>query len=101
MGGGNSNKMEIMDTQAGEGNVTGTKSIIYLSNGLDLEEDHGLDLDERKRKRTGPLSKNAMDTDEGLPIINQGKNTGLSQDAVLSETDCIATSSSNLATLAR
>lgn len=74
------------------GNLNKSKEGITVSNnnGLDDAELDGLELEERKRKRIGPLEK--MDCER------VGKDSQL--DSMLSDSDCTETSNSFLAQLA-
>lgn len=65
--------------------------------GLDREENDGLNLEDRKRRRSGPQSNCVMDTNENIigPII---QNTELLTDADISTSDFSASSKQELAT---
>lgn len=72
---------------------------IQISNnyiGPDAEESSGLNIEDRKRRRSGPASNTVMDINDSSKIIK-----GTHTEAVLSEMDCSASSHHVLAKLAK
>lgn len=99
-GGENSNQPALTITQGGILNEAGPHSFIQITNGLFEEEDNGLDLEERKRKRTGPLSKGPMDTDDILLRGEHGNKLEQLKETVFSDADYTLSKKTDLATLA-
>ncbi|KAL8095281.1 hypothetical protein AgCh_036660 [Apium graveolens] len=64
--------------------------------GPEEEESSGLNIEDRKRRGSGPASNTAMNTNDSSKIIK-----GTHTEAVLSETDCSASSHHVLAKLAK
>lgn len=67
--------------------------------GLEQDELDGLNLEERKRKRTGPGASEELGMDE-VPVVEGINKENKNMDADLSGMDCSATSNNILATLA-
>lgn len=77
----------------------GSNRFERLQFGPEIEEDNGLMLEDRKR-RSGALINETMDTKGGLKTLEFTENTGLPQGAVFSDSDFSATTQKDLATLA-
>lgn len=65
--------------------------------GLEIEENVGLDIEDRKRRRSGPESKGVMDTDENMILLGYMKGIN-NTEAELSILDCAASTSKEMAT---
>lgn len=65
------------------------------------EEIIGLDVEDRKRRRSGPESKRVMDTDDVLANPESVNKVIVQHEAGLSNMDCSASSQQYLATLAQ
>lgn len=101
----NSQRRYFRDNMQGGVQKSGTKDMIENSNfpssnqiikfgiGPTEEELSGLNVNERKRTRSGPKDDEFMDT--------EGSNRGIHTDAILSNEDCVASQTNLLATLAK
>lgn len=98
-GGKNSKSSSLLITQGGISHGAGPKTLIQFTNGLEIEEDAGLDVEERKRKRIGPPTKATMDISDSLPSLEQIKNMEQYKEAVFSEQDYTGSNNNDLATL--
>lgn len=98
--GDNSKFVSVKNVSGGTSNGPEPIGLLQLTNGLAEEEDLGLDLDERKRKRTGPSSKSIMDTDDRMVSLGQGNNLQSLNEAVFSDGDYAASVKNDLAKLA-
>ncbi|KAL1834917.1 hypothetical protein ACET3Z_004568 [Daucus carota] len=99
--GGESSKHPLLRiTQGGNLNENGPNTFIQITNGLFEEEDDGMDLEERKRKRIGPITKGPMDTDDILLGGEIGNKPVQLKEAVFSEADYTISRKHDLATLA-
>lgn len=74
-------------------NFQAAKHIMGSANGPLNEELTGLNIEERKRRRSGPEDNNYMDTDGGIVTLFPG--------AVLSQVDCATPLPTDLAELAK
>lgn len=97
--GENSKLVPLRITQGGNSNVN-EPNFSLISNGLYIEEEVGLNIEERKRKRIGPISNTTMDTDDKLS--DKGRSDDLEQhkEALFSEIDYTVSNKNGLATLA-
>lgn len=86
--------------QSGSLIISGAQSFVQITNGLFEEEDIGLNIEDRKRQRIGPLSKGPMDTDDVILNEEQGNISIQLNEAVLSHIDCTISNKNDVATLA-
>lgn len=71
--------------------ATGPKTILTIYDGPDIGENIGLNIEDRKRRRSGPETKGTMDTEGGLKMIESGALSEVHQGAVFSVTDSTVT----------
>lgn len=95
-GGENSKTLSLRLSQGGRSDLSGPSSIAQLL----IKENDGLDLDERKRKRIGPISHITMDTDDRLPKGDRSIDLNQHKEAVFSDSDYAVSHENVLATLA-
>lgn len=100
LGGGISKIMSSKIVQIGNLISSGSQSFVQITNGLFEEEDVGLNIEDRKRQRTGPLSKGPMDTDDIILNEEQGNISIQLNKTVLSNIDCTISNKNDVATLA-
>lgn len=74
--------------------------ISKLDNGPEEDEPIGLNIDGRKRSRTGHVSQSTMDADGGLQFTSVDANENSLMEATLSRSDCVVSLQTNLAELA-
>lgn len=87
-------------TQGGNLIGNGPHSFVQITNGLYEKEDDGLDVEERKRKRTGPMSEVPMDSDDKLLGEEQGYMSVQLKETVFSDADYTISNINDVAMLA-
>lgn len=95
-----SNKLIIQNGQGGVIGNVGPSVFKCISNGLEMEEVDGLDIEDRKRRRSGSEIKGIMDVENVLSSNEYIDEVVLHLDAAISGKDFSATTNPVLATLA-
>lgn len=78
----------------------GLSKCTVFSNGLEIEENNGLEFENRKRMRSGTETNNIMDVEGVLSGKETHGDMSLNKETIFSESDYIVTTTSELATLA-
>lgn len=79
----------------------GPDNTVSFQHGPEVEEDIGLNLEDRKRRRSGPESKGPMDTEGEFKVIEFSEQNNTTQEAFFSDLDSAASSQFDLAKLAQ
>lgn len=95
-----SKKIVLAANQAIIDNRLGPANYMQLADGLEAQENDGLDIEDRKRRRSGLESNTVMDVEGAFSKSDNEGRLRLQQDTVFSDVDYTVTSNNSLATLA-
>lgn len=96
----NSKKLILAANQAIIDNKMGPTNYMQLADGLEAQENDGLDIEDRKRRRRGLESNTVMDVEGAFSKSDNEGRLRLQQDTVFSDVDYTVTTNNSLATLA-
>lgn len=98
--GENQNKLIMINNRLYDGPRIGPSTYLDLSDRLGEDEDVGLEIEDKKRRRSGSTSRSTMDVEGVLQSTESKEGDKSKQVTVFSETDYTATENKNLAKLA-
>ncbi|KAK1365679.1 hypothetical protein POM88_041240 [Heracleum sosnowskyi] len=95
------NKSNLLITNDGMGSGSGQKLITNVNTGLVEDEQNGLFLEDRKRRRSDEEGNAIKDKDGNVQVINQVNNNVSNMEVSLFEMDCATSPNLLLAKLAQ
>lgn len=93
-------KNKLVSDKGGISSSIGPLNNKFIPNGPESDEDTGLNLEDRKRRRSGPATKGTMDVEGGIKLNDENEILRLTQGTVVSELDYAITTHIELAELA-